>query len=118
MQVQSMHFKQRAGVKLADVRLQKNLKKLADKFVTARASAVAELEDFEGTRTAAVERRNRVLANLDGWLQTFETQCCGARRYCVVRREPPRGGAADRRDRQDARRAQSDEVEVNGLGGN
>ena len=72
MQVQSMHFKQRAGAKLADVRLQKNLKKLAEKFVTARASAMAELEDFEGTRNAAVERRNRVLANLDGWLQTFE----------------------------------------------
>ncbi|MBC8118007.1 MAG: iron-sulfur cluster-binding protein [Burkholderiaceae bacterium] len=72
MQVQSMHFKERAGMKLADVRLQKNLKKLAEKFVTARASAIAELDDFEATRTAAVERRNRVLANLDGWLQTFE----------------------------------------------
>lgn len=67
-----MHFKQRAGHKLADARLQRNLKKLADKFVTARAAAVVELDDFEGTRNAAVERRDRVLANLDGWLQTFE----------------------------------------------
>ena len=72
MQVQSMHFKQRAGQKLADVRLQKNLKKLADKFVTARSAAIDELEDFEATRDAAVERRNRVLANLDLWLETFE----------------------------------------------
>ncbi|MEP6607674.1 MAG: LutB/LldF family L-lactate oxidation iron-sulfur protein [Burkholderiaceae bacterium] len=72
MQVQSMHFKQRAGLRLADVRLQKNLKKLAEKFVTARAVAIAELDDFEGTRDAAVERRNRVLANLDMWLQVFE----------------------------------------------
>ena len=72
MQVQSMHFKQRAGQKLADVRLQKNLKKLADKFVTARSAAIEELEDFEATRDAAVERRNRVLANLDLWLKTFE----------------------------------------------
>lgn len=72
MQVQSMHFKQRAGQKLADVRLQKNLKKLADKFVTARSAAIDELDDFEATRDAAVERRNRVLASLDLWLQTFE----------------------------------------------
>lgn len=72
MQVQSMHFKQRAGQKLADVRLQKNLRKLADKFVTARSAAIAELDDFEATRDAAVERRNRVLGTLDVWLQTFE----------------------------------------------
>ena len=72
MQVQSMHFKQRAGQKLADARLQKNLKKLADKFVTARSAAIVELDDFEATRDAAVERRNRVLAHLDLWLQTFE----------------------------------------------
>ncbi len=72
MEVQSMHFKQRAGQKLADARLQKNLKKLSEKFVTARASAIAELADFEGTRNAAVERRNRALANLDVWLETFE----------------------------------------------
>ncbi|MGZ9030055.1 MAG: LutB/LldF family L-lactate oxidation iron-sulfur protein [Burkholderiaceae bacterium] len=72
MQVQSMHFKERAGQKLADARLQKNLKKLSEKFVTARASAIAELDDFEATRDAAVERRNRALANLDVWLETFE----------------------------------------------
>ena len=72
MQTQSMHFKSRAGQKLADARLQKNLKKLSEKFVTARASAITELEDFEGTRTAAVERRNRALARLDLWLETFE----------------------------------------------
>jgi L-lactate dehydrogenase complex protein LldF len=72
MQVQSMHFKARAGQKLADARLQKNLKKLSEKFVTARASAITELDDFEATRDAAVERRNRALANLDGWIECFE----------------------------------------------
>jgi len=72
MQVNSMYFKERAGQKLADVRLQKNLKKLSEKFVTARAAAIAELDDFEATRNAAVERRNRALANLDVWLETFE----------------------------------------------
>jgi L-lactate dehydrogenase complex protein LldF len=72
MQVQTMHFKARASMKLADARLQRNLKKLSDKFVNARAMAVAELDDFEATRNAAVERRNRALAQLDVWLDTFE----------------------------------------------
>jgi len=72
MRVQSMHFKARAGQKLADARLQKNLKKLSEKFVTARAAAIAELDDFEGTRDAAVERRNRALERLDLWLEIFE----------------------------------------------
>jgi L-lactate dehydrogenase complex protein LldF len=72
MQVQSMHFKERAGQKLADARLQKNLKKLSEKFVTARAAAIAELDDFEATRDAAVDRRNRALAQLDTWLELFE----------------------------------------------
>ena len=72
MQVQSMHFKARAGQKLADVRLQQNLKKLSTKFVTARATAITELDDFEATRDAAVERRMRAIQNLDVWLETFE----------------------------------------------
>jgi L-lactate dehydrogenase complex protein LldF len=72
MQIQSMHFKERAGEKLADQRLQQSLKKLATKFVTGRASAILELDDFEGTRDAARERRMRAIENLDVWLQTFE----------------------------------------------
>ncbi|HJV74976.1 MAG TPA: LutB/LldF family L-lactate oxidation iron-sulfur protein [Noviherbaspirillum sp.] len=72
MQVQSMHFKERAGQKLADQRLQQNLKKLSTKFVSGRASAITELDDFEGTRNAAVERRMRAIENLDVWLEAFE----------------------------------------------
>jgi L-lactate dehydrogenase complex protein LldF len=72
MQVQSMHFKERAGQKLADARLQKNLKKLSEKFVTARAAAITELPDFEATRDAGAERRNRALTALDVWLDLFE----------------------------------------------
>lgn len=74
MQVQSMHFKQRAGQKLADQRLQQNLKKLSTKFVSGRASAILELDDFEGTRNAAKERRMRAIDNLDVWLDTFEKE--------------------------------------------
>jgi L-lactate dehydrogenase complex protein LldF len=72
MQTQAMHFKARAGQKLGDARLQANLKKLSDKFVAARSVAVAELDDFEAVRAAAVERRNRALDRLDLWLEIFE----------------------------------------------
>jgi L-lactate dehydrogenase complex protein LldF len=73
MQVQTMHFKARAGSKLADERLQQNLTKLSTKFVSARASAVQDI-DFEATRAALKERRNRALDNLDVWLETFERE--------------------------------------------
>jgi len=82
MQIQSMHFKERAGAKLADQRLQQNLKKLASKFGTGRATAITELDDFEGTRDAAVERRMRAIDNLDVWLETFEREA--VRRGAVV----------------------------------
>ncbi len=82
MQVQSMHFKARAGQKLADQRLQQNLKKLSTKFVTARASAITELDDFEATRDAAIERRMRAIKNLDVWLETFEKEA--TRRGAIV----------------------------------
>ena len=71
MQVQTMHFKSRAGEKLADQRLQQTLKKFAGRFVGARAQAITELDDFEATRDAAVERRMRAIDNLDVWLATF-----------------------------------------------
>jgi L-lactate dehydrogenase complex protein LldF len=74
MQVQSMHFQARSGQKLADQRLQQNLKKLATKFVTGRATAIAELDDFEATRDAAAEMRMRAIDNLDVWLATFEKE--------------------------------------------
>jgi L-lactate dehydrogenase complex protein LldF len=69
-----MHFKARAGQKLADVRLQQNLKKLSTKFVTARSAALTELDDFEATRDQAVERRMRAIHHLDVWLDTFERE--------------------------------------------
>ncbi|HJV53751.1 MAG TPA: LutB/LldF family L-lactate oxidation iron-sulfur protein [Noviherbaspirillum sp.] len=78
MQVQSMHFKARVGQKLADQRLQQNLKKLSTKFVSGRASAILELDDFEGTRDAAIERRMRAIKNLDVWLEIFEKNATAA----------------------------------------
>ncbi|WP_119153449.1 lactate utilization protein B [Caldimonas tepidiphila] len=74
MQVQSMHFQARAGQRLADARLQKNLKKLSSKFVSGRAAAVRELEEFEAIRSEAVRRRDAALAKLDVWLEVFERE--------------------------------------------
>lgn len=72
MQVQSMFFERKASEKLNDPRLQENLKRLSSKFVNARATSILELEDFEATRSAAVEIRNRSIKNLDVWLELFE----------------------------------------------
>jgi len=74
MHVQSMHFKSRAAMKLADARLQANLSRFAERIIGARAAAIAELDDFEGTRDAAVERRDRAIERLDIWLERFESQ--------------------------------------------
>ena len=72
MQVTSMHFKARAGEKLADVRLQGALKKLQGNFVKGRADRIAELDNFQDIRDAAAAIRDRTLAHLDVYLETFE----------------------------------------------
>jgi L-lactate dehydrogenase complex protein LldF len=72
MQVQSMHFKARAGGKLADVKLQGALQKLQQNFVKGRADRVAELDNFAAIRDAAAEIRDRALAHLDLYLEEFE----------------------------------------------
>jgi len=86
MQIQSMHFKARAGAKLADLKLQENLKQVKGKFVTKRAEVMRELDDFEATRDAAAAIRNRVLQNLDLWLEHFEVKATqrGAEVYYAV----------------------------------
>src|SRR5476651_1635467 len=77
MQVASMHFKERAHVKLNDAGLQRNLQKIKSKFVEKRRDAMFELDDFEGTRDAAKEIRQRALDNLDTWLEIFERNATG-----------------------------------------
>ena len=72
MQVASMHFKARAGGKLADRKLQAALRKLQNNFVKGRAERVLELDNFEEIRTAAAAIRDRALNNLDAWLEEFE----------------------------------------------
>ncbi|MCE9639917.1 MAG: iron-sulfur cluster-binding protein [Betaproteobacteria bacterium] len=72
MQVASMHFKERVGAKLADVKLQAALKKLQGNFVKGRADRVAELDNFEELRTHAAAIRDRALNSLDVYLEEFE----------------------------------------------
>ena len=88
MQVASMHFKERAHVKLQDDRLQGNLKKLQTKFVAKRRASLVELNDFEATREAGKAIRNRALENLDVWLEIFE-QNATARGATVLFAETP-----------------------------
>jgi len=72
MQVASMHFKEKAHVKLHDANLQENLRKMQGKFVSKRRASLVELDDFEATRDAGKAIRNRPLENLDVWLEMFE----------------------------------------------
>jgi len=82
MQVASMHFKERAHVKLNDEVLQGNLGKIKGKFVAKRQAGIGELDDFEATREAARAIRQRALDNLDVWLEMFE--CNAAARGATV----------------------------------
>jgi L-lactate dehydrogenase complex protein LldF len=88
MEITSMHFKERAHVKLHDASLQHNLKKMQGKFVAKRRDALVELDDFEGTRDAGKAIRNRALDNLDVWLEIFECNAT-ARGATVLWAETP-----------------------------
>jgi len=72
METRARHFKANAAAALANPVLQANLKTSKSKFVDKRAIAIQELDDFEGTREAAKNIRDRVLNNLDLWLEKFE----------------------------------------------
>jgi L-lactate dehydrogenase complex protein LldF len=72
VEIKSMRFKANASASLANVVLQGNLKNAKGKFVTKRAEALKDLDDFEGTRDAAKAIRNKVIDNLDLWLERFE----------------------------------------------
>ncbi len=72
MQLTSSQFKPRATQKLADVNLQRALKKLQGNFVKGRADRVAELENFPAIRDAGAAIRARALRDLDLYLEEFE----------------------------------------------
>src|SRR5574343_1662974 len=77
MRSQAMFFQRRAGEALADPQLQKNFTGLKDKFVGMRARAVSAYgangaADFDALRDAGQAIRDRVLKDLDVWLELFE----------------------------------------------
>jgi len=88
MEIASMHFKERAHVKLNDEHLQYNLKKMKAKFVSKRRESLVELDDFEGTREAGKAIRARGLDDLDVWLEIFERNAT-ARGATVLWAETP-----------------------------
>lgn len=75
---QAMHFQARAGEKVRNKVLQQALLKAKPLFVGKRAKAMAALPEdglaFEQLRTACVDIRNRVLNDLDVWLELFEAR--------------------------------------------
>ena len=77
MHAQSMHFKPRAAVALANGTLQSNLEKFnSTGFTALRAKAVSEFgpELFERLRGEGATIRDRALANLDAWIERFESE--------------------------------------------
>lgn len=72
MESRARHFKANSEAALANPVLQANLRKAKGKFVDKRALSIKELDDFEGTREAAKAIRDRVIENLDLWLEKFE----------------------------------------------
>jgi len=68
-----MHFKARAGEAAADQALQAKLATAKGLFVEGRRRAVSEI-DLEATREASKAIRNTCLADLDLWLERFETE--------------------------------------------
>ncbi|MBI4986953.1 MAG: lactate utilization protein, partial [Rhodocyclales bacterium] len=73
MEIRSMHFKAKASAQLANPGLQAKMQKARRTFVDNRAKALRELDDVEATRAAARDVRDRVLRDLDLWLERFET---------------------------------------------
>ena len=79
---QAMHFQARAGVQVRNPGLQKTLQKARPLFVGKRAKGVAGLAadglDFEELRSACAGIRQRVVDDLDVWLEIFEERARAA----------------------------------------
>ena len=78
MESQALFFRERAAEKACDPRVQKTLQHVRPLFVGKRKKGmkdIAELGmDFEILRQSAEKIRDRVVKNLDVWLELFEQQ--------------------------------------------
>jgi len=75
MRLTSPTFKENATTALADANLRQAMDKLANGFPLARLAAIAELPEFDALRDRGREIKDHVLANLDTYLERFETKC-------------------------------------------
>jgi len=76
VQYQSMHFKQRSGRALADVKLQDVLTRFRGGFADKRTAARNAFgpEAFEALRDVSAQIRDRAIGALDAWLLKFEAE--------------------------------------------
>jgi len=72
MKLTAAHFKRKAAQNLANPSLQRALMRLQDRFVGARAKALAELPAVAPLRDAAADIRAHSLKHLDHYLAQFE----------------------------------------------
>ena len=71
MKPTSHAFRDKAASALDDAKLQTALGILKERFVTKRATAVAQLPEFEAMRQAAADIKDHTLAHLDHYLERF-----------------------------------------------
>jgi L-lactate dehydrogenase complex protein LldF len=71
-------FKENAHRALADAGLQKALARSGPSFIARRAAAVAALPEFEQLRDTARDIKNHTLANLDFYLEEYESKLLAA----------------------------------------
>ncbi len=72
MEISSMHFVRNAKKNLKNSTLQQSMQRAQGKFVNGRADAMAALGNFEALREAAKQIRDKVLNQLDAYLEIFE----------------------------------------------
>ncbi len=73
MQINSPKFKESSRIALEDVNLQKALGNLRDGFPVKRAVAVSRMPEFEQLRNEGKDLKNHIIANMDFYLEQFES---------------------------------------------
>jgi len=74
MDINSPNFIARSKSALDDAGLQKALANLKAGFPGKRKKAMARMPEFDAMRDQAVEIKNKVIENLDYYLETFQTK--------------------------------------------
>ncbi len=78
MEIRSKEFKSRAVFAIHDASLQQAMGKARDGFVGKRAQQAAEMPEFEQLREEAKNLKNRILENLDHYLERYEAAVTAA----------------------------------------